>query len=68
MNIDWSAWDGGLGILLVIVVIWAGLKLMKRLILALIALVLIGTVFFGMHWNDFLSRDPSPAAQTDLRL
>jgi hypothetical protein len=52
MNINWSAFDGLLGVLLVIVVIWVALKLVKRLIVGLAAVVLLAVIFFGMHFGD----------------
>jgi hypothetical protein len=53
MNINWSAFDGLLGVLLVIIVIWVALKLVKRVIIGLVAVVLLAVVFFGMHFGDF---------------
>jgi multidrug efflux pump subunit AcrB len=62
MEINWSALDGVLGVVLVIVVIWAALKLVKRLVIALVAIFAIGTVFFGMHWSDFFAARPDSGA------
>ncbi len=67
MVINWSAIDGVLGVILVVVVIWAALKLMKRLLIALLAIFAIGSVFFGMHWSDFFADRPDPAAPAELR-
>jgi hypothetical protein len=52
MDINWSAFDGLLGVLLVIVVIWVALKLVKRIVIGLIAVVLLAAIFFGMHFGD----------------
>jgi hypothetical protein len=53
MDINWSALDGVLGVALVVVIIWAALNLMKRIVLALIVLVIIAVAFFGVHFGDF---------------
>lgn len=52
-EIDWSIFDGALGIVLVIVIIWAALKLVSRLIIAVIVVIAVGVIFFGMHLEDF---------------
>lgn len=53
MEINWSAFDGILGIVLLIVIIWMALKLATRLIIGVIAVVVIGVVFFGWHFGGF---------------
>lgn len=53
MNIDWSMFDGALGIVLVIVIIWAALKLAGRLIRALLIVIVLALIWFGLHLNDF---------------
>lgn len=52
MDINWSAFDGLLGIALIVVVIWVALKLVKRIIIGLIAVVLLAALFFGMHFGE----------------
>ena len=42
-----------LGVALIVVVIWVGLKLMKRIVVGLILLVVAAALFFGMHFGDF---------------
>ena len=44
--------DGVLGVVLVIVVIWAAFKLVTRLVVATAVVVLIAVVFFGAHLPD----------------
>lgn len=53
MDINWSAFDGFLGIALVIVLIWAGLRLMSRLVVAVVVVLVLAAVFFGVHFEDF---------------
>ena len=53
MDINWSAFDGILAVALVIVVVWAALKLVTRLILGVVIVAIIAVVFFGLHLNDF---------------
>jgi hypothetical protein len=53
MDINWSAFDGVLGLLLIGIVIWVALKLAKRIIIGVIAIVLIGVLFFGWHIGGF---------------
>lgn len=53
MEINWSAFDGILGVVLVIILIWVGLKLMARLVIGVIAVVIIGVLFFGWHLGGF---------------
>ena len=65
MDINWGAFDGILGIALVVIVIWAALKLVKRIVIAIIVVVLIGATFFGMHWGDFFDRTPPTAEASD---
>jgi hypothetical protein len=65
MDINWGAFDGVLGIALVVIVIWAALKLVKRLVIAIIVVVLIGVTFFGMHWGDFFDRNPPAVEASD---
>lgn len=52
-QIDWSMFDGALGIVLVTVIIWAALKLVSRLIIAVILVIAVAFIFFGMHLEDF---------------
>ena len=52
MEFDWSALDGMLGVALVLVVIWAAFKLMKRLLLAFIMVAVLAAVFTGAHLSD----------------
>ena len=52
MEFNWSALDGMLGIALVLVVIWAAFKLMKRLLLAFILIVVLAAVFTSAHLSD----------------
>ena len=42
-----------LGIVLLIVVVWAALKLVTRLVLGLVMVVLIAILFFALHAADF---------------
>lgn len=53
MDLNWSLIDAGLAVLLVIVVIWAALKLVTRLIVGVILVVVIAVMFFGVHLSDF---------------
>lgn len=53
MDINWSAFDGVLGLLLLIVIVWMALKMASRLIIGLIVVVIIGVVFFGWHIGGF---------------
>ena len=53
MDFNFSLIDGGLGVLLVIVVIWAALKLVTWLIVGAILVVVIAVMFFGVHLSDF---------------
>ena len=53
MDFTFSLIDGGLAVLLAIVVIWAGLKLVTRLIVGIILVVVIAVMFFGVHLSDF---------------
>lgn len=53
MDINWGAFDGVLGVILLIVVIWMALKIATRLILGLIIIVVIGIAFFGWHLGGF---------------
>ena len=52
MDINWSAFDGLLGVVLLIVVIWVALKLVKRIIIGLVAVVLLAALFFGLHFGE----------------
>lgn len=47
MEIDWSALDSALGVALIVIVIWVGLKLMKHLLVAVIVIALLAVVFSG---------------------
>ncbi|MGD9980000.1 MAG: hypothetical protein AB7H66_11530 [Hyphomonadaceae bacterium] len=53
MDFNWSALDAVLAIALVIVIIWAAMKLVTRLILGIVIVVVIAVAFFGAHLNDF---------------
>ncbi len=53
MDFNFSLIDGGLAVLLAIVVIWAALKLVTRLVVGIILVVVIAVMFFGVHLNDF---------------
>ena len=53
MEINWSLFDGALGLLLIGIVIWVALKLAKRIIIGIIAIVVIGVLFFGWHIGGF---------------
>ena len=53
MDFNWSLIDGGLAVLLVIVIVWAALKLVTRLIVGIILVVVIAVMFFGVHLSDF---------------
>lgn len=55
MDINWSAFDGVLGLVLLGVIVWMALKLATRLIIGVIAVVVIGVVFFGWHLGGFSS-------------
>lgn len=52
MDINWSAFDGLLGVVLLIVVIWVALKLVKRIIIGLVAVVLLAALFVGLHVSE----------------
>jgi hypothetical protein len=53
MEFNWSAFDGLLGVLLLIVVIWAAFKLVTRVAIGLILAVVLAVLFFGLHLGDF---------------
>jgi hypothetical protein len=53
MEINWSLFDGVLGLLLIGIVIWVALKLAKRIMVGAIIVVIIGVVFFGWHLGGF---------------
>jgi hypothetical protein len=53
MDINWSLFDGALGLILIGIVIWVALKLAKRIIIGVIAIVIIGVLFFGWHIGGF---------------
>jgi hypothetical protein len=61
-RLDLSAYDGVLGVLLLVVIVWAGLKLAARFMMALVVIVLIGVGFFGLHLDD-LSNAAGDAAR-----
>ena len=44
--------EWGVIALLVIVVIWVALKLVKRIVIGLIAVVLLAVLFFWMHYGE----------------
>lgn len=53
MDLNWSAIDAALAVLLVIVVVWAAFKLVTRLIIGVILVAVIAVMFFGVHLSDF---------------
>jgi hypothetical protein len=53
MDLNWSTLDGVLGVILVIVIIWAALKLVTRLVVGAIIVVVLALAFFGLHLNEF---------------
>lgn len=53
MDINWSMFDGAIGLLLIGVVIWVALKLAKRIIIGILAIIIIGVAFFGWHIGGF---------------
>lgn len=53
MEFNWSAFDGLLGVLLLIVVIWVAFKLVTRVAIGLILAVVLAALFFGLHLGDF---------------
>jgi hypothetical protein len=53
MDFNWSAFDGILGLVLLGVLVWVALKLATRIIIGVIAVVIIGVVFFGWHLGGF---------------
>jgi len=53
MEINWSLFDGVLGLVLLGVIVWVALKLAKRIIIGVIAVVIIGVLFFGWHIGGF---------------
>ena len=53
MDFNWSLIDAELAVAVVIIVIWAALKLVTRLIVGVILVVVIAVVFFGVHLPDF---------------
>lgn len=52
MQFDLSLIDIALIAAVVIVVIWAGLKLVTRLILGVVLVVIIAIAFFGLNLNE----------------
>lgn len=53
MDFNWSIFDGVLGFVLLGVIVWVALKLAKRIIIGVIAIVIIGVLFFGWHLGNF---------------
>jgi len=53
MDFNWSPLDALLAVALVVVVIWAALKLVTRLIVGIVIVVIIAVAFFGVHLSDF---------------
>jgi hypothetical protein len=53
MDINWSAFDGVLGLLLLGIIVWVALKLAKRIIIGVVAVVIVGVLFFGWHLGGF---------------
>jgi hypothetical protein len=66
MDINWSLFDGAIGLLLIGIVIWVALKLAKRIIIGIIAIVVIGVLFFGWHIGGFsrASMEDEPQAES----
>lgn len=64
MDFNWSIFDGILGFILLGVIVWVALKLAARLIIGVIAVVLIGVLFFGWHLGGF-SRPAASAPLTE---
>ena len=52
MHFSWSVLDGVLGVVLLIIVVWAAFKFVTRIVLALILLVILAAVFFGLHFAE----------------
>jgi hypothetical protein len=53
MDFNFSMLDGVLAVILVVVIIWAALKLVSRLVIGAIIVVVIALAFFGLHFSDF---------------
>ncbi|MEZ5959163.1 MAG: hypothetical protein R3C30_01880 [Hyphomonadaceae bacterium] len=53
MDLNWSLIDAALAVLLVIVIVWAALKLVTRLIVGIVLVAVIAVMFFGVHLSDF---------------
>ncbi|GIK48395.1 MAG: hypothetical protein KJZ75_08060 [Hyphomonadaceae bacterium] len=53
MEINWSLIDAVLVIALAIVLGWAALKLVARVLIAAAFVAIILVVFFGVHLSDF---------------
>jgi len=53
MEINLGAFDGVLGVVLLIVIVWMALKLATRIVVGLIVIAVIGVVFFGWHLGGF---------------
>lgn len=53
MDINWSAFDGILGLVLLGIIVWVALKLAKRIIIGVVAVVIVGVLFFGWHLGGF---------------
>ena len=64
MDINWPLFDGALGLILIGIVIWVALKLAKRIIIGVIAIVLIGVLFFGWHIGGF-GRAPAEESRSE---
>jgi len=52
MDFSWSAFDGLLGVVLVIAIIWVALKLVKRIVIGLIIIALVVAAFFTLHYGE----------------
>lgn len=55
--------NGALGFLLFGIVIWVALKLAKRIIIGVIAIVIVGVLFFGWNVGGF-SRTPTEESRS----
>jgi hypothetical protein len=64
MEINWSVFDGAIGLLLIGVVIWVALKLAKRIIIGILAIIIIGVLFFGWHIGGF-GRAPADESRAE---
>jgi len=52
MHFNWSALDGLLAVVVVIIILWAAFKLVTRLVIGVILLIVLAALFFGLHLNE----------------